>query len=303
MRRLLAVLVVLSLAVPPSAWSCACGCGVFDVQTSALLPTQPGGIAFLEYDFMDQNKDWHAGRRGSDDDNEDKRIRTHLVTAGVRYMLDRSWGFEADVPYWSRRFATTDEDGDAATFQHGAMGDVRLRGVYAGFSPDMSSGVTFGLKLPTGDFQNQDFDRDTQIGTGSTDLLLGWYKMDHFDEGQYWGWFASAQWDQPVLIAAGYRPGAEIDASAGAYYEGWRLGGARVAPLAQGVATQRWSDSGSAALSQDSGYRRLTLGPGLELLAGRWRLNAGVGFPVWQWVNGNQLIASHYDKVSMSWSF
>ena len=41
--------------------------------------------------------------------------------------------------------------------------------MYTGFSKDMSKGLIFGVKLPTGDYTAANFDRDTQIGTGSTD--------------------------------------------------------------------------------------------------------------------------------------
>ena len=169
MTRLLAVLIVFLLSCPPSVLACACGCGVFEVQTGALLPNKPGGVAFLEYDFTNQNKNWHGARRASDDANNDKRIRTDYVTAGVQYMLSRRWGYRVELPDWSRRFVkANDDDGTIGTFDHGSVGDIRVRGVYSGFSEDMSSGLTFGLKLPTGDYSAPNFDRDTQIGTGST---------------------------------------------------------------------------------------------------------------------------------------
>ena len=302
MKNFIAVLIALVVAVPSSVWGCACGCGVFDVQTGAMLPTKPGGTAFLEYDFMNQNKNWSGASRASDDANGDKLIRTHFITAGVHYMLDRSWGYQIEVPYWSRRFTTTNPgDGTLGTFDHGAVGDIRVRGVYSGFSDDMSSGLTFGLKLPTGDFENPNFDRDTEIGTGSTDLLLGAYRMGRIGGG--WGWFANAQWDEPLLTAAGYRPGAEIGGAAGVYYDDWRPGGWTIAPLAQAIASNRWSDSGTAADAPNSGYRRLLLSPGLEIGAGRWRADATVGFPVYQYVTGNQLIASEFYRLAASWSF
>ncbi len=41
----------------------------------------------------------------------------------------------------------------------------------------MSSGLSLGVKLPTGDWTYPNFDRDTSIGTGTTDLLLGGYHL------------------------------------------------------------------------------------------------------------------------------
>ena len=302
MSRLLAVLSLLLLSFPSSVLACACGCGVFEVQTGGMLPNKPGGVAFLEYDETNQNKNWAGARRASDDANGDKRIRTDYVTAGVQYMLSRRWGWRVELPYWNRRFVkASDADGTIGTFDHGSVGDIRVRGVYTGLSEDMSTGLTFGLKLPTGDFENPNFDRDTEIGTGSTDLLLGAYKMGVLVPRV--GWFASAQYDQPVLTAAGYRPGAEVGAAAGVYYDAFRPGGVLLAPLAHAIASNRWSDSGTASTSQASGYRRLLLGPGFEAASGRWRADVSAGFPVWQFTNGNQLVASEFYRAAVSWTF
>jgi hypothetical protein len=46
-------------------------------------------------------------------------------------------------------------------------------GMYTGFFSDLSTGVMFGLKFPSGVYTAAGLDRDTQIGTGSTDLILG----------------------------------------------------------------------------------------------------------------------------------
>lgn len=301
MNRVLAVLIALTLAVPSVSRACACGCGVFDVQTGGLLPTRPGGVAFLEYDDTDQNVNWSGASRAPAGANDDKRIRTRFLTAGARYMLDRAWGFQIEVPYWSRRVEMADMGGMTGTFDHSAAGDIRARGVYSGFSADMSSGLTFGVKLPSGDFQNPVLERDMQIGTGSTDLLLGAYRMGRL--GDAWGWFASALGQEPVLIAASYRPGAEVNGAAGAYFDGWRPGGWVVAPLAQVIASNRWRDSGRAANAPNTGGRRVLLSPGLELGAGGWRADASVGFPVYQYASGNQLAAREFYRLALSRSF
>lgn len=307
-RSLFAALSVLLAAsvLPGLAAACACGCGVFDVQTGSVLPTRAGGTAFLEYDFMDQDRNWSGARQAPARDNADLRLKTSLYTLGGRYMLDRRWGVMAEVPYWRRSFTTA---GDAApgvpasVFEHGSLGDVRLRGVYSGFSPDMSEGLTFGVKLPTGRIRQNGLDRDTQIGTGSTDLLLGGYKLGLVGAGALWGWYANALYDQPVLVSGGYRPGPELDAAAGAYFNGATPAGVKVAPLAQLVASQRWSDQGPQADAPDSGYRRLLAGPGLQLVYGQVGLYGEAGFPVWQSVKGDQLVAPVYLKTVLSYAF
>lgn len=301
--RLLAAAVLAAALAPARAWACACGCGVFDVSTSALLPTGPGGIVYLEYDSLNQNKDWAGARRGSDDNNADKRIRTDFFTAGVRYMFNRSWGIMTELPYWSRTLKTTDAGGNPAVFSHSAVGDIRVRAVYSGFSPDMSSGATFGLKLPTGDYSYPNFDPDTQIGTGSTDLLLGAYHMGRLPFAADWSWFANAQLDQPLLNAGGYRPGSEVAGVAGAYYDLWRDGRVKVSPVAQAIAVFRSRDMGTLALSEGSGYRRLLLSPGIEVSRGPLRVYGDVAFPVYQYVNGDQLVASQQFKLNVGYAF
>ena len=170
LTRLLAVTSLSLTLTPTPSLACACGCGVFDVGTGKMMPTDVGGTVWLEYDFMDQNQNWSGMSSAPAGNNPDKRIATNFLTAGVQYMFSRSWGVEVEVPYWGRTFKTETDDpnpGDVQSFNHSALGDVRVKGVYTGFSDDMSTGITFGIKLASGDFTYEIFDRDTSIGTGS----------------------------------------------------------------------------------------------------------------------------------------
>jgi len=301
-RSFLLFLVSIIIAVPASLRACACGCGIFDVGTSAMLPTHPGGMAFLEYDFMDQDQNWSGTSKASPDDNSDKRIKTHFMTAGAQYMFNRRWGMKAEVPFWNRNFITTYDDGNIAKFNHSALGDVRIQGIFSGFSPDMSTGLTFGLKLPTGDDKFRHFDRDTSIGTGSTNILLGAFHVGQF-AAKNWNWFANSELDQSVLITPDYRPGTELNAVTGAYYNGWKVGNVKMAPLGQVLGSIRWSDTGNDSNHPDSGYKRVFLSPGLEFDAAGWRIYADVAFPIYTNVNGNQLVASELYKLNMSRAF
>ena len=57
---------------------------------------------------------------------------------------------------------------------------MKVMGLYTGFSEDRSSGIIFGLKLPSGDHTYANFDPDTEIGTGSTDVILGAYHVGKY---------------------------------------------------------------------------------------------------------------------------
>jgi hypothetical protein len=295
---------VLACMAPAAGLACACGCGVFDVATGAMFPEHSGGMVFLEQDFMDQNQNWSGTSSAPAADNADKRIRTNFWTVGGQYSFNRSWTAEVDVPYWDRLFETQQDSGDIGSHTHSALGDVRLKGTYTGFSPDLSTGASFGVKLPTGDSTYPYFDADTEIGSGSTDLLLGAYHRARLSADQRWSWYTSAQWDKPVAHKSSYRPGAEVDGVLGTYYDGWRFAGSlHLAPILQLVGTYRTHEGGSDGDPQNSGYTRVLLTPGLELDAGRTRVYADVSRALYTNVSGNQLVARTLFKVSVSVQF
>jgi hypothetical protein len=301
--------VLAGMLAPSLVHACACGCGVFDVATSSMLPNGPGGMAYLQYDFQDQDRNWNGTAQAPAANNPDKQIETDFVTAGFQYMFNRSWGVQLEVPYDYRSFKTTSAapGNPITTIKWGALGDVRLEGIYAGFFADQSAGVTFGLKLPTGDYTYnnayKDVDRDSEIGTGSTDILLGGFYRGNLDRNQKWDWFTQLQLDVPVLIQAQYRPGVELDTAAGIDYKGFSLGRVKISPVGQAIFSERTSDSGDAANPDNSGYQRILLSPGIEFHIHPVKIYADAEFPVYQNFTGNQLAAPVLFKVSVSFMF
>lgn len=313
-RLLLGGVITLGL-IPSISWACACGCGVFDVGTGTMMPTSEGGTVWLEYDFMNQSQNWHGTSASAGANNSDKQIRTDFLTAGGQYMFNRSWGVEAEIPYWDRHFKTTTDypnTGDVQMFDHSNIGDVRVKAVYSGLSDDMSSGLTFGLKLATGDFTYPNLDRDTSIGTGSTDLLLGAYHMGDLSSltgGLPFNWFVNGQFDQPFITQLNYRPGDEIDGAIGSYYSGLDFGTAgKIAPLLQLIGSIREHDVGINAAPDvngvhQSGYQRLLISPGAEYDINNTRLYGDIEVPIYQNVNGNQLTAPVLFKFMVGYNF
>ena len=296
---------VLFLVQAKKAWACACGCGIFDVGTSSMFPNSSGAMLLLGYDYMNQNTNWSGSSKAQAADNPDKEIRTHFLTLGGQYMLNRAWGAEFEQEWAARQFTTTDSNGNPATFNHLAFGDLRIRGIYTGFSPDMSSGLTFGLRLPTGDSTFTGFDPDTEIGSGSTDLLLGAYHLGSFTSDGSWDWFAQIDLDEPLLTQNGYLPGSEIDAVFGAYYNGISIGSSKIAPMVQLLGSTRAADHGGnpAADPVNTGYERLLIAPAAEVDWKDFRFFASVAFPIYQYVNGDQLVASQLFKTVVSYGF
>jgi hypothetical protein len=289
---------------PNNAFACACGCGVFEVGAGSMRPTDTGGSVSLEYDYLNQTHNWSGTSSAPSADNEDKQVRSSFFTLGGQYMFNRAWGVEVEAPYTTRRFRTDDGSG-VETFDHSAFGDLRLMGVYTGFSPDMSTGVTFGVKLPTGDWKYGGFDRDTAIGSGSTDLLLGGFHQGSLCNSSNFVYFVQGLWDRPVSYQGGYRPGQEFDGALGVYMRGATLanGAVRVAPVLQLIGSVRGHDGGPEGDPDSTGYSRLLLSPGIEFDTDDWRLYADVEFPIYQNMNGDQLVAHDQFKVVVSRRF
>jgi hypothetical protein len=288
------------ILAPGVVHACACGCGVFDVGTSSMFPNGQGGMAFLQYDYQDQNRNWSGSSQAPAANNDDKEIKSDFVTVGLQYMFNSRWGVQAQVPFAYRYFKTAD-----GSTSWGSLGDIRIEGIYTGFMADQSAGVTFGVKLPTGNdnYNPALVDRDTQIGSGSTDILLGGFYRDNLDRSQKWDWFAQLQLDVPVLIQDQYRPGVELDVAAGIDYKGWSVGRVKISPVAQVIFSERTRDSGAASNPDNSGYQRILLSPGVEFHMHPVKLYADVELPVYQNVTGNQVVAPVLFKVSLSFMF
>ena len=291
--------------VPSLALACACGCGAFDVSTSSMLPTDAGGRVWLEYDNLNQTQNFHNASPSSKYNNADRQIRTDYITAGGQYMVNRSWGVTASVPYLVRDFRTQDEDsGDINKFSNNDVGDIKLQAIYSGLSEDMSTGIKFGLKLPTGDFKAAGFDRDTQIGTGSTDLLLGIYHQGSFAKDLPVGWFANSQWQHAISIQDHYRPGDDFNLASGVYYEGLpesKFG--KITPVLQLIGSYRLHDTGMNAMPDDTGYTRLQVAPGVEYSMNAISLYGDIETPIYQNMKGQQLTAPVGFKLIASYSF
>lgn len=298
------VLAGLVALAPSLVRACACGCGIFDVGDATLMPGGAGGSVWVSYDRLDQTQNWSGASRASAADNSDKRISTDFVFLGGQYMAKSGFGVMVELPLAERSFTTSAPDGGLEKFRHASFGDLRVQAVYSGLTPDRSTGLSLGLKLPTGSFTQSGFDRDVQLGTGTTDLLLGAYHFGGLGRAGAWNWFAQGLLDQPLNTRSGYRPGRELDAAAGLAWSATgptaRLG---VTPMLQLLAAVRGRDSGSAADPPNTGYERLLIAPGLEIKAKAWKLYGDVEFPVYQRVNGNQLVAPVQFKLIASRSF
>lgn len=286
------------------ALACACGCGIFNVGTSSLIPNGEGGTAFLQYDYMSQTRNWNK-TESSNGHNHDRRIETQSVTAGMQYMFNRKWGAALRVPYVTRQVINQPHHGTMTYDRHSDVGDIRINGIYAGFFDDMSTGITFGLKLPTGSTNSKTFERNTQIGTGSTDTILGAYHRGNFGKSNL-GYFIQTSWERPFATHQGYTPGYEISSAAGVFYNAGQFGFAKkVSPILQITNAKKGQDSGFADPSHNpnSGYNFTYFAPGVEVKVNDFRVYADIELPIRRSVNGNQLVPQTMYKLILGYDF
>jgi hypothetical protein len=275
-----------------------------------MFPAGAGGTAYFQYDFQDQNVNWSGNSPAPASNNPDKDLETRFFDFGLQYMFNRSWGVQAEVPLADRFFKTTGgaSGSDIVSTDWTTIGDVRIEGIYTGFSPDQSAGITYGVKLPTGNFSHNDafgdIDRDTEIGSGSTDILLGGFYRNNLTTDGRLTWFAQLNFDLPVLIQDQYRPGDEVDGAVGIYFNGLSLGRVGITPIAQIIGSARGQDSGAnSANPVASGYERVLLSPGIEIDLHPVMLYADVELPVYQRFTGDQLSAAYLVKMVVSYKF
>ena len=291
LKNLESRIVVLVLAVAlalPLAWqstpalACACGCSVFDAGFSGLpQENDQGGRVYYELDRSNQNQNWIGGSKADPSLNLDKRISTYWHNIGFEYMFNREWGIALKVPYVQRGFWTTTTDNNGNTIvgelSSRSVGDIEIMGMYTGFSQDMSTGILFGLKLPSGTYTEPGFDRDTQIGTGSTDAMIGGFHRGMITGDNAWQYFVQMMARIPFAYRAAldptgsglvqtYKPGYQVDASAGIVYNnGYNiLGFDKIAPVLQLIGSHRVRDGGDAADPLNSGFDRVMVAPGIE---------------------------------------
>ena len=260
-------------------------------------------MVYTQYAFSSQSQNWHNMGPSANYNNGDALIQTSWITAGFQYFFNKDWGVEVQVPTANRLFVTGTDTGNLSSLGWYTLGDVRVTGYYTGLMKNMHTGIQFGLKLPTGTWIEPGVDRDTQIGTGSTDLLLGFYTHHHFTRGSNLNWFAQSMFDLPMITQQGYRPGVEVDSALGAYYDGLKIGRVGIQPIAQMLVSNRASDSGPSSNPQNSGYQRIMLSPGFQVDVHPFRIYADAEMPVLNSVVGQQLISQCLVKVNVSYMF
>ncbi|MGB9092915.1 MAG: hypothetical protein WCB93_02260 [Gallionella sp.] len=327
-------LVLLPLAAMNDALACAaCGCTLSRDWGTQGISTTPGFTADLSYDYTSQNQQrygsgtaspakiselWLAGQ-----EIEDYTV-TRTTTAALNYTGD-TWGAGIQLPFVQRTHGTYGDNGASASgspdyssyasSSDNAIGDIRIIARYTGFSADKTTGIIAGIKLPTGS-TNANFndgvtplDRSLQIGTGSTDVILGGFLTGTMEA---YGWFAQGTVQHAVatksIAGQDYIPGDAYALNAGIRYAKF---GARFTPMLQLNYLHRRPDTGAAATPADaltggagSGGTLVYLAPGaLFRVGGGTSVYGFVQLPVYQYVNSLQLSPRYNLTLGIRQSF
>jgi len=320
-RHLLALLA----ALPSTAvFACAsCGCSINSDWSAQGVSASAGWSLDLRLDDLNQNKLWSGTKAisaaaaaativpGTGDAAEvEQYTHNHYLTATLAYSDGEAWGLSLGLPTIRRTHSTLGVGSDGASFDpaNGAytsaasgLGDLRVVGRWFGFSDLHNIGLQLGLKLPTGQ-KNQlandgvtPVDPGLQLGTGTTDLIVGGYVFG--DLAPDWGYFTQATFqtalNHSTMAGGSYKPGDSVGLSLGVRYTGL----ASFVTTLQLNARQAQVDSGAAADTYSTGGKLvyLTLGGMLPL----WESfvpYAHLQLPIYQNVNGIQLTP----KVTLS---
>ena len=96
----------------------------------------------------------------------------------------------------------------------------------------------------------------------------------------------------------------ELDSALGMYYGGWRIGWAKISPVAQVIISERTSDGGGASAHPvASGFQRVLISPGLEVDVHPLKFYADAEVPVYQNFVGNQIAAPVSIKATVAYEF
>jgi hypothetical protein len=294
-----ALAVAIGCSIAPAC--SVCGCSLSSDWAAQGYPATSGLEAGLRFEYFEQS-DLRTGTGRVDrpglalpnDGEIQQRTVSRNTWLDVNYVADAKWGLSLQVPH-ANRFHTTIAEGDTkiSTAAASGWGDVRLLGRYQPFGLRRSFGVQFGFKLPTGSF-DQNFaagpqggaplDRGLQLGTGTTDLLLGasWFIRPRLNLGG----FAQVIFQQPLAARAGFLPSASVNASGGLRW----LNASPITPQLQLNVRSETREHGAAADTPNSGGTLAYLSPGLTAeLGARTTGYVFVQLPVYQRVNGRQL--------------
>jgi hypothetical protein len=277
------------------------------------VPSDPGWRMDLRYEYIDQDQP-RTGRRDiavgeiRKHHDEQRTLNRNIVTT-LDYTANADWGVSVQLPYVQRDHRHIHNHGGAQlhdSWQFHELGDARVLGRYRVASGDITHGVIGGLKLPTGETEiknaaGEAAERSLQPGTGTTDLIVGYYANSmRLLAGTPTRFFFQTQVQAPASEDKNFRTGPHYTADLGLAYpaaDDWSA-------LLQVNSLVKGRDRGTAGEPADSGGSFVWLSPGLGYSPTRsLQLYGFVQLPMYQRVNGVQLTADWSATVGVSMRF
>lgn len=313
--RTICTAAVAALCLPSFALA-SCGaafCTVNTNWTTQSAMVEAGSLFDLRYEFIDQDQPFFGGDKvavGQIPHHHDEvsTLNRNLV-ATYSHSFGGGWGLTLSAPITERdHLHIHNHHGELIPEQwhFTELGDLRAVGRYQFASVGdplnpSTSGITFGLKLPTGrttvaNGEGERAERSLQPGSGTTDLLIGGYYHQRLTASDA-SWFAQLQYQHALNTRSGYKPGAQLGADLG-YRHGL---GDKLSLLGQLNFVHKRADSGSEAEPDDSGGRYVFLSPGLSYaISDNLQLYGFYQHPLYRHVNGVQLTADRALVIGLS---
>lgn len=313
-------LLVGSVTLIPSMGFASCGsafCTVNSNWTAEGAATETGSVFDLRYEYINQNQP----RSGTNNvtagqishDHDEVSTANHNLLATYSRTFDNGWGVTVVAPVVERSHfhLRNEEDGTQAAerWKFTGLGDVRVVGRYqlpfvGEITGPATTGITFGLKLPTGKttITNRAGDlaeRTLQPGSGTTDLVLGAYYHQKLPQSNA-SWFIQGQIQHALNSHDDFKPGAQAAVDAGFRY----AMNDKLSALIQVNALLKQRDRGGQAEPADSGGRFVSISPGLSYaLTETVQIYGFFQKPVYQDVHGVQLTANKSLVAGLSTRF
>jgi len=304
-----------AFALSTDAFACSsCGCTLNSDWSSQGISSGEGTRFDVRFDYFKQS-DYRNGTSSVSRSNipvgtevQDTTINRNL-NLGLDHSFNQDWAINLLLPIFNRSHGTYGEDGDypdpaaLITSSSKGIGDLRVTGRYQGLSADRSSGITFGLKLPTGETNDtfndgSPLDRGLQLGTGTTDLLLGGYYFGSINRD--WDYFAQATVQIALNKHNDFRPGNGLNATAGVRYMGFES----FIPQLQFNTRIEKRESGAEADVDNSGATLIYISPGVTVPINKTVQAFGfIQLPVYQHVNGYQVEPNILLSTGLRFSF
>jgi hypothetical protein len=341
-RTGLRIITAMALATMPlitmnNARACAaCGCTLSKDWGTQGISTTPGFTADLSYDYIKQDQQRYGSSSASstqinnlwqNGQEIEDYTTTQTISAALNYTSD-TWGVSTLLPFVHRTHGTFGDNSASASpspdhsnyssSSDNSIGDIRVIGTYSGFSPDKTAGIIVGVKLPTGSTDanfnsgaaaGTPLDPSLQIGTGSTDIILGGFVTGTVAE---YGWFVQGTVQHAVATKSfggdDYHPGDAYSLNTGIRHAKF---GAKFTPMLQLNFIHRSPDTGAAATPPDvltggdaTGGTLVYVAPGaLIRIGGGTSVYGFVQLPVYQDVNSLQLSPRYIATLGIQRSF